>query len=118
MQLKKDNAKRTKMKLINWLFFCITAFFFTSCTAVTPHENFKISLRTMIGVNMDSLNMKGSQLISTKILPNNNIEYRYRRIHRRNDPIGCIHIFEVDPASRVIVRTDFEGSEYSCSMRP
>lgn len=115
--------KKNMMKKLKGILVCIALVLpLTGCStkysAQRAHNNFKNYLHAFVGSNIDTTNMKKrDQLLSTKKLPNGNIEYHY---WFRSYPLEpkCIQIFEVDPASRIIVRADFEGSEYSCSITP
>jgi hypothetical protein len=88
--------------------------FVTGCATVTPHENFKNNLRLRIGWSIDAqfYDLQREHLLSTMTLANGHLEYRYRQA---ND---CVEIYEVDPKTRLIVRTDFEGSDKSCIIQP
>jgi hypothetical protein len=86
-----------------------------SCvTSVTPHDNFKNSLPLTVGTSIDlpRTNINPELLLSTRFLPNGNIEYRYRYLG------DCVQKFEVNPKNKIIVRADFEGSETSCISPP
>ena len=85
-----------------------------ACTATTPHENFNRNLQMSVGAVIDTLdvNIQPSLLVSEKKLQNGNLEYRYKWYP------GCVRIFEVDPATRVILRADFEGDQESCILPP
>ena len=89
-----------------------------SCTTATPHENFKNGLQLSVGWSIDSQGYSGEGyphlLLSQKTLQNSNLEYRYE-----GDGFPpCIHIFEVNPRTRIIVRADFEGTERNCYITP
>jgi hypothetical protein len=86
------------------------------CLGITPHENFKAHLRGEIGRGMDNApsyswrNEKDK--IDSKVLPNGNIENKYKYQG------SCVYYFEVDPKTRKIVGTRFEGSEKDCVVNP
>lgn len=84
--------------------------------AGSPHENFKEILHSNIGQNIDNIPSyalgQGSKLIDSKVLSSGNIENKY--MHRGT----CIYIFEIDPITRKIVGTSFEGSEKDCVVNP
>ena len=102
------------VRTINYCLACLVILNATSCVVIMPHENFKNDLRLWVGANIDSphYNIKPELLLSTRILDNGNIEYRYRYLG------DCVRLFEVDPKSRIILRVGFEGSEKFCILPP
>jgi hypothetical protein len=84
--------------------------------AGSPHDNFKAHLYHTIGINIDSIpyyQMPSKQsLISSRELPNGNIENKY--MHRGT----CVYFIELDPKTRIIVGARFEGSESDCVVNP
>jgi len=55
-------------------------------------------------------------LISTRELPNGNVEKKYLEGFGLQRP--CIHVYEIDPKTDVIVRADFEGRDEDCVAVP
>lgn len=88
----------------------------TSCSSLTPHENFKSLMAHNVGSTIDDPNVIGStlpkHLMESKTLPSGNIENKYKG--RRT----CRKFFEFDPKTRVIVGWHFEGSEEDCVIVP
>jgi hypothetical protein len=87
-----------------------------SCSSVTPHENFIMTMQSDIGKNLDDPTLSGwmqsARLIDHKSLLNGDIEYAYRF---RGD---CRYFYEVGPKTRKIVGWRFEGSERDCIINP
>jgi hypothetical protein len=82
---------------------------------VTPHENFLNSLRLSVG--RDIRNHVEFAQYQRKILANGNYEFRMTRPYgRRRGP--CTTIYEVDPISYKILRSDFIGSKEDCIIPP
>ena len=84
--------------------------------AGSPHENFKDHIYGEIGKSVDNApdyswrSKKG--LLDAKVLPNGNIEQKYRYQGT------CIYYFEIDPKTRLIVGARFEDSEGDCVVAP
>ncbi len=87
------------------------------CLGITPHENFKAHLYKQIGKSLDEIPPYQwpfeKQKVDSKVLPNGNIENKYK-YYRGN----CFYIFEIDPKTRKIVGARFEGSERDCVINP
>lgn len=87
------------------------------CTTVTPHQNFKNALQSMLGKNVDTGApyswTRKSALIDSSPLPNGNILNRYKYYRG-----SCIYKFEADPRTRKIVGASFEGKETDCVLNP
>jgi hypothetical protein len=90
-----------------------------------PHENFIEILHSQIGHKwneMPSYQFPSEEhLISSRALPNGNIEKRYKR-HKRTWGFGekgtCIQIYEIDPKTDIIVDAGFEGKKTDCVINP
>lgn len=84
--------------------------------AGSPHENSKEILHGKIGRNIDNIPPyalgQKSELIDSKVLSNGNIENKYKLRGT------CIYVFEIDPKTRTIVGTRFEGKETDCVINP
>ena len=99
------------------LYILISLFILNGCAffAGDPHENFINSvLKSRIGESMDTprTNIIPQFLLSTRILDNGNIQYRY------SGNRGCIEIYEVNPQTRIIINATFEGTEKTCVLYP
>ena len=98
-------------------YFVLIIFIFISCAGISPHENFKSVLNSQIGKSIDNAPTYSFRsengLISSKILPNGNIENKYKYYRE-----GCVYFFEIDPKTRKIVGTRFEGDESDCILNP
>lgn len=93
------------------------------CTTVTPHQNFVNMLNRQVGKNWMWLRAhhqfpSEETLISSKELPNGNIEKKYKSTLGFVKKRTCISIYEIDPKTDIIVRADFEGTEEDCVMNP
>jgi len=89
----------------------------SGCANITPHENFKSNLECSVGRNMDEPFLtKNDTLVSTRQLSNGDIEYRYQHFYGKKHP--CIHIYEVNPETRIIQKVGFEGNENTCYITP
>ena len=80
----------------------------SSCSALTPHENFKAHMRSDIGRSVDDPHTWAGprfEPINLKELPSGNVEneYEFRGT--------CRYFFEYNPESRVIVGWHFEGRD-------
>lgn len=87
----------------------------SSCSSVTPHENFKAHMSDNIGRDIDSPNtdwVRPDRYVGNKVLPNGNTEneYKFRGT--------CRYFFEIDPKTRIIVGWRFEGNERDCEIVP
>jgi hypothetical protein len=93
----------------------------TSCLSLDPYKNFEVHLQREIGESIDDVRSPSwsyrPELISTKSLPNGNLEYRYAFENYRGI---CRYAFEVDPATRRIVawRYDGEDKDKACFVIP
>lgn len=88
----------------------------SSCSSMTPHENFKSLMSHNVGSSIDMPRVAGSAraeyLLGSKILPNGNIENQYRGRGT------CRVFFEFDPITSIIVNWRFEGGERDCEIVP
>ena len=88
----------------------------SACSALTPHQNFKMHMENKIGMSIDAPPAKTgidpADLVSTRALPNGNFEngYQYGKT--------CRYFFEVNSKTRVVVAWRFEGSEEDCAIVP
>ena len=85
------------------------------CSSITPHDNFKQILDNSIGQSIS--NARGGWpdkegLIDTTPLPNGHVEYRYKYLR------SCRYMFEVNPATHLIVGARFEGKDTDCVINP
>lgn len=85
------------------------------CASVTPHENFVNFLNRQVGKDPAWLKAHyqfpdEKDLVGTKELQNGNIEKKYQVTWGRGKRT-CIRYYEIDPATNIIVRADFEGAE-------
>ncbi len=89
----------------------------SGCYTLNPHENFKAHLYQTVGQSLDEIPSYQwpfeKDLIDSKVLPNGNIENKYKH-YREN----CFYIFEIDPKTRKIVGARFEGKETDCVINP
>ncbi|TAJ17835.1 MAG: hypothetical protein EPO47_09985 [Rugosibacter sp.] len=82
-----------------------------ACSAVTPHENFVMSMQAAIGKSTDRIAWRRpEQLIGRKTLSNGNVEefYKFRN--------SCFYYYEIDPRAHLIVGWRFEGTERDCEI--
>lgn len=95
---------------------------FAGCSSMTPHENFKAQLHAKIGKKWNELPSyqfpSEEYLISSKELPNGNVEKKYKLVWGFGKQRTCIHIYEIDPKTNIIVNASFEGSETDCAINP
>jgi hypothetical protein len=88
----------------------------SSCSALTPHENFRAHMESNVGSSIDKPREPGvalpRYLLGSKTLLNGNIENEYR------DRGTCRYYFEYNPLTRIIVNWRFEGSEKDCVIAP
>lgn len=86
------------------------------CSSITPHENFLVNLSRKVGKKWNELPSyqfpPEKDLISSKKLPNGNIEKRYKSMRT------CIHVYEIDTKTDIIVGASFEGKETDCVINP
>ena len=98
-----------------YLYLITFILFFLGCFTITPHENFKDALYGAIGRSIenvpDYLWPHEKDLVSSKLLPNGNIEKEYKYLR------SCRYIFEID-STRTIVGARFEGKETDCVINP
>ena len=93
----------------------------TSCLSVDPYKNFEDQLQREVGESIDDARspsrLNRPELISTKSLPNGNLEYRYAFENYRGI---CRYAYEVDPATHRIVawRYDGEDKDKACFVIP
>src|SRR5437899_9568442 len=81
----------------------------SACTSGSGHENFKRSMQGQVGRSADDPNVptnrypedRGSQ----RVLSNGNLEQEYRFAP------ACKVYFEIDKATRKIIRWRYEGAE-------
>lgn len=52
--------------------------------------------------------------LERRALPNGNTEYRYTRRMGRGTTNPCTSIYEVDPKTYIVVRTEFAGAPNDC----
>lgn len=99
----------------------LSFFLATSCLSVDPYKNFEDQLQREVGKCIDNARSPSrrnqSELISTRSLPNDNVEYRYAFENYRGI---CRYALEVDPATRRIVawRYDGEDKDKACFVIP
>jgi hypothetical protein len=90
--------------------------FLLGCSTISPHENFKEALYESIGQSIDNVPSYSwpheKDLVSSKLLPNGNIEKEYKYLR------SCRYIFEINPKTRTIVGARFEGKETDCVINP
>ena len=101
--------------------FCISYLLvFIGC--INPHENFKGILHSQIGQKWDEMPYyqipSEEELISSRILPNGNMEKKYKTLRGWRHNRVCIQIYEIDPKTDIIVDVGFEGSEADCVWNP
>lgn len=87
----------------------------SSCSALTPHENFRQHMRSDVGRSLDDPHTWAGphfKPISVRELPNGNVEneYEFRGT--------CRYFFEFNPETRIIFAWRFEGSEKDCAIVP
>jgi hypothetical protein len=86
----------------------------------SPHENFVNMLNSKVGKKWTDLRPymypSDKDLISSTELPNGNIENRYMEGLGSKRP--CIHVYEIDPKTQIIVRADYEGRDEDCVAAP
>jgi len=99
----------------------LSFFLTTSCLSVDPYKIFEDRLQAELGKSIDDARSPSrfnqSELISTKSLPNGNIEYRYAFENYRGI---CRYALEVDPATHRIMawRYDGEDKDKACFVIP
>jgi 2-keto-3-deoxy-galactonokinase len=87
-------------------------FMLYGCVYPTAHENFKNNLKLYIGREINSVSAYSPKNLRVSVLSNGNLEYRY--IEQYRDHGLCTTIFEVDAATKKIIRADFAGLENDC----
>jgi len=98
--------------------FVIGILFLPGCGlfASSPHDNFLAILKDTTGQNIDDVPPvmlpHKEDLIDSKILSNGNIENKYKFRG------ACKYFLEVDPKSRKIVGSRYEGNNTECIMNP
>ena len=99
-----------------FLMILLVALLGAGCPFISPHANFKDALYDKVGQSIDNVPGSGwpykEDLIDVTRLPNGNAEYRYD--YGRT----CRYIFEVDPATHLIVGARFEGKDTDCVINP
>lgn len=89
-------------------------FLTTSCTTLTPHENFKGHMTHAVGqrIGVALWSKAYYKPITTKRLQDGNMEneYEFRGT--------CRYFFEFDPKTQIIVGWRFTGSEEDCVIGP
>lgn len=96
----------------------------TGCAifAPDPHENFITIMHSQIGKKWNelpsSIYPSEEDLISNSILPNGNMEKRYKLTWGFKKNRTCIHIYEIDPKTDIIVGVGFEGKKEDCVINP
>jgi len=87
------------------------------CANISPHDNFKEAIASEIGTSIDNAPSYSwrheKDLISSRVLPNGNIENKYKYYKE-----ACVYFFEIDPQTRVIVKARFEGNKNDCVLIP
>lgn len=85
------------------------------CYSVTPRQNFINMMNAEVGKRVADLRPylypPESMLISSTALPNGNVEKRYKPPPLGSDRRVCIHIYEIDPKTDVIIRAEGEGAQ-------
>ncbi len=103
-------SERKHLYLMTFILFLL------GCSTINPHENFKEALYDSIGQSIDNvpnyLWPDEKALVSSKLLPNGNIENKYKHLR------SCRYIFEINPKTRTIVGARFEGKETDCVINP
>jgi hypothetical protein len=100
--------------LIVWL---LTACFTGGCIASeTSHENFLANLSAWDG--KDIRNHLDFRRFDRTVLANGHYEYRFVRQILIKKKGLCTSIFEVDPVTFMVLRTDYAGSTEACAIPP
>lgn len=97
------------------LFGGISMFMVSSCSALSPHENFKGHMSGNVGKKIggpSTLWVKPDRYIGAKQLPNGNTENEYKLRGT------CRYFFEFEPETHIIVGWRFAGSEQDCAIVP
>jgi hypothetical protein len=100
-------------ELVPWqLVFTIALL--AACASVTPQQNLQDQLARLPGKSEDlSLYyLRSELLLSEGVLPNGNVERRYRYTG------DCVLVVEVNPVSRVFTRAEAHGSRQHCALPP
>jgi hypothetical protein len=85
----------------------------SSCSSVTPHENFMHHLAVEVGRNIYEIDWnRSAHLLSTVNLPNGHLLYTYAYTGT------CRVMFEVVPETNIISSAKWEGSENDCAIVP
>ncbi len=105
-------------KIIMAVFFLVITQ--SSCSAVTPHENFKDGLNSAIGTSVDiepmlSLCSRGRKNIESNPVQDGYVEDRQIMHRGRRE---CVYYCVVDSRTRLVVRVHFEGSNDDCAIPP
>lgn len=107
---------KRQLDTLSLLLVCPLILILSSCSTLTPHENFKAQREFNIGSSIDKPRVAGvalaKYLVQSKSLPNGNIENEY--LGRGS----CRYFFEFDPGTRIIVDWRFEGTEEDCVVVP
>ena len=83
------------------------------------HENFKNSLRGMIGHNFDEYGggwTDPGSLVNTITLPNGRVAYTFKMATVATPAVTCQYTVEVNPETRIIVATSWTGDD--CILVP
>jgi len=86
----------------------------SSCSTITPHENFKAHMEYNVGKNIGLPQkwMGIDRYVGSKTLQNGNVENEYKLLG------ACRYFFEINPASKIIVSWRFEGGKKDCAIAP
>ena len=86
--------------------------YLSGLTPEAAHENFLRQLSSYLGSDIRAnIGWTRPQLhLSTATLAGGQLEYRFKVLR------GCIVVFEVDPASNLIVRAGHEGTKEQCMV--
>ncbi|WP_022665051.1 hypothetical protein [Desulfospira joergensenii] len=106
----------SKGTIIRFGYFIVTIVSLAGCSNISPHDNFKEHIYGQIGKILNEIppyqapNEKN--LISSKLLPNGNIENKYKYKGT------CRYMFEIDPKTQKIIAARFEGEKTDCVINP
>jgi hypothetical protein len=110
-QLDRLVMLRGPIAIISVVIVCIS-----SCSTVSPHENFKAFLQSNIGKAADDPNSDTARypqlLVQSVELPNGNIENEYQWVK------SCKYFYEISKETNVIVGSRYEGSTEDCAITP
>ena len=83
------------------------------------HENFKNSLRGMIGHNFDKYGggwTDPGSLVNTTTLPYGRVAYTFKMATATTPTVACQYTVEVNPETRIVVATSWTGDD--CVLVP